>query len=695
MDYSLKHLAKPVSQTKAGEFDPNSKHTDMLRAIAPFAREVTSAKQTSDLSLDYVTKKSKLLLVLLPEWSPFFPPFNLARLSGIAKRAGFQTKIMDVNVRAYNLFRGQKDLNFSLWNSASYWRWLSDESYFADIHPLMEPLFQEVINEIVAYGPELVGFSQYYINEKPTNWMAQELKRRIPGVKIALGGPNIHNGWQSHKPYYDYVVSGEGEEFILQILDEVEQGIAKNPVHIRQPEEQRLVLNDLPLPDYGGIDFNQYQIPNGVNSEFSRGCTAKCTFCEETHFYKYRQRNYKDVSRELEYLYHEKGTDVIWFVDSLVNGSLKELQAFCKEVVARGLKISWTGYSRCDGRMDRAFYEDLAASGCIMLNYGIESGSEKVLRDMNKGVTTAEMEQNLRDGKATGVWASTNWIIGFPTERPQDFAETMTFLWRNRNMNINNIGAGVGYGLGLETIVGQNFEKFNVLDHKYMNHWISRDFRLGGTHVMIRVKCFNIFLDHLLSENKISYPFRENLKKFHYTVKFADPSIQNEIEFDDFDYNIIKPNLNPFADSLVNEVWPMLRLLWKTRGAFSAKILFNPEIDLEEFGPQYGPGIFIAEYDFEILASGQWSADFKFDFTQKSFIYPDDPERNGPFRAQDYSRIKSSGATRARRIAKPEWGENGRTDSDFMKLLNEEKVLNQTLDFSFKLEWKGEGNWQQ
>ena len=64
-------------------------------------------------------------------------------------------------------------------------------------------------------------------------------------------------------------------------------------------------------------------INNGVTSEFSRGCTAKCTFCEETHFWKYRQRLAVDVVREAEYLYYEKGADVMWFIDSLINDTFQ------------------------------------------------------------------------------------------------------------------------------------------------------------------------------------------------------------------------------------------------------------------------------------------------------------------------------------------------------------------------------------
>jgi len=101
-----------------------------------------------------------------------------------------------------------------------------------------------------------------------------------------------------------------------------------------------------------------------------------------------------------------------------------------KGVAAKDLKIHWTGYARCDGRMDLEYFKDLKAGGCIMLNYGIESGSQKVLNDMAKGVTVEEMEANFKHGKEVGIFAATNWIVGFPTEDHKDFADSMTFLWR-------------------------------------------------------------------------------------------------------------------------------------------------------------------------------------------------------------------------------------------------------------------------
>lgn len=714
MDFNLVKLAKSVPDIpdKLSSDVASDKHMNMLEAIKPYARDTKLIeKNLTPVYVDYKTRKTKIVFVLCPEWAPQFPPFNLARLSGVCKSAGYETHIMDLNVRAYKHYQEDwypnNKLPFRLWDPSASWHWLGD-TYLKDIHPVLEPLLMQACNEIEELNPDIVGFTMYYINEEPTKWMAAELKRRMPHIKIAIGGSNAQKSWfsfdegnNSDVSHYDFIVHGEGEQAILEILDSIETGQCEEKKHyVKQPENQKININGLPMPDYEGIDFSLYEIPNGVNTEISRGCTAKCSFCEETHFWKYRQRQSVDLIQEIEWLYYNKGTTIFWFIDSLVNGNVNELRAFCKAVEAKDLDIHWTGYARCDGRMDLEYFKDLKAGGCVMLNYGIESGNQKVLDDMHKGVTVEEMEQNFKHGKEVGIYAATNWIVGFPTEDFSAFADSMTFLWRMRNMNINNVGAGVGYGLGPETIIGQNPHRFNVAWHKYQNHWITKDFTKGGTHVMTRVKTFHMFLDFMTgcTDQPFGYPIRDSLKVEHYKINLNNPDLVNEIEYEDFDYNIINININPFANTLVNEMWPFFRLLWKCRGGYDAEVYFNPEIDLKEFGSQFGPGMYNAVFKFKISDDGKWDADFSYSFDQVDNVFDDrlpPPEgRRGPFYAQDYSRMQTNTAKRARRIAKPAWSvDEGRSRQDLTDLLEEEAILNDTVDFSFFYHYKGSGNW--
>lgn len=251
------------------------------------------------------------------------------------------------------------------------------------------------------------------------------------------------------------------------------------PLKLTQPFNERINLNIHPIPNYSDFDTNDYKIPNGMISEFSRGCVAKCTFCQETHFWNFRQRGYLSLVDELEHLNKQFGFNGVWFVDSLVNGSIKELKSFAEEVVKRELKIQWFGYARHDGRMDVEYLKLLKSSGCVALQYGSESGSNKVLEDINKRVTKEEMEQNFIDGHIAGVLANTSWIIGFPTETINDFVDTLTLIWRNRNTSIANIISETRFQIGSQTIVGQNPEKFGIMHslHEYCH--IREDLTMG------------------------------------------------------------------------------------------------------------------------------------------------------------------------------------------------------------------------
>lgn len=670
----------------------DDKHINTLRAIEQYARPIEQ-KNTTTVKINRASRRSKLMLALLPQWAAEFPPFNLCRLSAVAKEAGYQSKVIDANIKAFRYYDTElKDkLGYTLWDPTTIWRWCDNN--YTDIHQYLEPLLLEILEQIVEYEPDLLGFSVYQMNEEPTKWMIQQIKSRIPHVRIAVGGPNVHKGYFVKEPYYDYVVSGEGEEAILKILEEVEHDIiCLDQQHIIQPEDQRLNLNKFPMPDYDDIDFSQYKISNGVTTELSRGCIAKCTFCEETHFWKYRQRMAIDTLEEVSYLY-ERGIHIFWFIDSLVNGNLKELRGFAKGVLAKGLHIKWTGYARCDGRMDLEFMQDLADSGCVYLNYGCESGSQRILNDMAKGVTIAEMEQNFRDGKTVGIQAATNWIVAFPTETYQDYADTMTFLIRNRDMNINNISTGIGFGQGPETITGQNPDKFNLSYQKYLGHWITKDFKMGGSHTLMRVKCMSIYLDQIIADRKIGYPIRPNLKKFHYTIEY-EQDIERDVEYENFDYNIIKTDINPYANGLLNEIWPFLRTLWRVKDGYTIVIRFSPELDSAEFGSGYGSGKYTAEFNFKISTGGTWSADFKWDFLQHWEVDSyRNAKRQGPFFAQDFSNMTSNAAIRAKRLAKPKWGLAPRSADDYNELFAEEKLLNKTIDWTFNFHWSGKGNW--
>ena len=670
---------KKVDKKPRAPVDIDDKHVKVMQAVLPYARK-SAQKNLTNVDINYVTRKTKVMFILMPQWAKLFPPYNLARLVAISKSAGFETYAFDINARAGNEFKDW-NIDFDPWSSSREWKWLGD-TYYRDLHEHVVPIMNRYLEKIEELKPDVIGFSFYYCNEQPTNYMAREIKKRWPNTILLAGGPQCHQSYWQPIQEFDYVVSGEGEKNLLKILEDIEQGVRHNSLQwLRQEEGERLNLDQLPMPDYSLFDFKDYVMPNGVNSELSRGCVAKCVFCSETHFWKYRGRLATNIIDEVSALYYEHGIDFIWFLDSLVNGNLNELRAFAKGVVAKGIKIHWTGYARCDGRMDLAYYQDLAESGCISLSYGIESGSNKVLADMDKGVTVEEIEDNFRSGKTTGIEAFTNWIIGFPTEEPQDFYETMLLLYRNRDNNITDVAGGHGFMIPPDTIVGQGPELFQIANQYYLGNWIKNDFSNSKIHRLIRVKSFNILLHYLVSSLGMNSGGNRPTTEIFYEIERHNTNIK-QVEFEKFDFNIIKPNINPFADSLVNEIWPILRLFYLAFGAYNIKIIFDPEKDINEFSDRLS-GNFKASYDFSITEKGKWQANFDFDFKQDTNAWS----------YCDYTQADSVAAKRARVFVNNDGTDNSLWSMDRYKSIMSKLDELQTVDFSFKYSYKKTGSW--
>ena len=715
------HLSGKIEIELPTPAEGDDRHMKMLEAIAPYARKANPTNIT-EVEIIPSTKDTSIIFILLPEWSPMFVPFNIARLSSIVLKAGYSTKCYDLNVELYNEskeWRKQGVLNYNPWDGARAYKWADKEEYFKDLHPHFEPTLRKYIDEIVALNPTTIGFTMYSTNEHSVMWMARLIKEKLPNVKLIIGGPGLHIRSQdlldnkdyqyNGRPLFDYSVTGEAEKIILDILDEIEEGVVRENLHeMTQPDTQRLNISNFPVPDYKDFDFSKYEIPNGILTEFSRGCVAKCSFCEETHFWNYRQRNAISAIEEIEYLYYNKGTNVVWFLDSLVNGNLKELTGFAKGVVAKQLHLKWTGYARCDGRMDDKYFKDLAESGCFMLNFGCESGSDKVLEDIDKRVTKAEMEVNFAAAAKYGIDNMTNWIVGFPTEQYSDLADTLTILWRNKNNNITVIATAPGFGLGVQTLVGQNPERYDLQNVWFLGVQMRTDFTLTKVHLLMRVKMFAIFAK-LFRDNidyVVSIPERPNMEGVHYTIEFENPGETYYTEFEEgFNYNIIdigegngpkkysysKETLN-FGNSIMNESFVLFRMMWRMFGGFKMNLKFGYDIDRDEFGDGLACP-FTANIDFVINKQGNWEQTSYFTFVQPPSV-TNDPGDLFPFKPFDFSQHKSAAAKRARKLSKPAGGIGPISPEKFDEINALAMEYNNNLNLTFDHYYEGKGKWE-
>jgi len=530
------------------------------------------------------TRKTKFTICVLGSWAIYMPPYNIARLSSLIREAGYKTSVYDFNVDSHYAL---KDANSDLadaWNGANYW-WWQDPEYYIRIHPTYEPILREYLETLLATDLDILGFSTYYTNVLPTRWMIKEIRKRRPDITIVMGGPECHEHYYKKPDEVDYYFIGESEQNILDFLENWENGIKPlQPAIGSLYSDTRIDIDSLPYPDYSDFDLTKYWGRNSICAEISRGCIAKCSYCTEVYYWKFRDRGANNVVDELEFQVKKYGINFVSFVDSLMNGNLKEFRNFCEELKRRKLGFTWWGYARADGRMDLAFYQAMADAGCQGFNYGIETGSDKVLKAINKKNTVAEINQNLIDSEKVGMKVSACWVIGAPGEDIEAFTHSFNMLWNHRS-RIMAVSPGPGLGDNMGSAYDDR-EKYNLNPRhtSWLGGWYTLDLTNTKLHRFIRIKLMHMWL-YICKEygGTLTNVHKVGNITDHFTVTFDSEYINNSVEYENFDFNIIKSEHGEFADSVMNEVFGFLRMLWRVRGGYEISIKFNNYLDHKDF----------------------------------------------------------------------------------------------------------------
>lgn len=595
--------------------DPDDKHVQMMDDIGKSmgSGRKKAQRNLTPVVIHHATRTNKLALVMAPMWGPQIAPYGIARLAGLSRFQGFETKCWDVNINCYNQAP-------ELWSMLDDWKWGNEEMYYTDLHPRILPVLEDFLNELVIFNPTIIGFSTYYTNIHSTQWLCTQIKERLPDATIVVGGPESRTmGTLQGRSteLYDYVIRGEGELNFSKFLDDVENNVPLPTKYLDDDRTIKIDLDSMPIPDYRDFNINLYQF-KGVASELSRGCIAKCTFCRETTYWRYRGRLATSVLDEVEYNYRTFGIEFVWFIDSLVNGNLNELLAFAQGLIDRNIKVNWYGFGRNDKRMTREYIRTIVRSGCAGFAVGVETGSQKVSDLIQKKVKIEDVEQNFKDFKEFNFDAGTSWFVGFPGEMLTDFAQTLTLVWRLRNSGVASKGFVI-CALDPDSPITTQPERFGISNNLYNQKWYTTDWTNTVASRAMRYKFVNIFLNHYRLHN-VDLKYRGNRGSEtsfipHHNLSFNAGDCVNDIEYEiDFDYAIIKTDINPLADSLVNEIWPILRVLWRAVGAFKFDVKFDPELDFPIMGDNRyfpgGHGGIWADYKFSIDAHGNWDADF-------------------------------------------------------------------------------------
>ena len=275
----------------------------------------------------------------------------------------------------------------------------------------------------------------------------KKLKEREPNKPVIVGGVHatVHPASILERTPADACVIGEGENTVLQIVNGTDlkdiPGIVTREYDTGPPS----LINDidiLPLPDLKAIDYYSYlhssdnylspDTKREASAILSRGCYFNCSFCgsKKIHGGRVRVRSAEAVVDELIYLKDEFGVELVNVMDDTFIMSEKRTHKICDLLMEKNVGMKWYCLIRAS-RVDINLLLKMKAAGCLSVTVGFESGSDRILKLMNKKTTVAAARLCIETVYKSGLKMYGFIIVGFPTEAEHDVELSADFIRNN------------------------------------------------------------------------------------------------------------------------------------------------------------------------------------------------------------------------------------------------------------------------
>ena len=242
------------------------------------------------------------------------------------------------------------------------------------------------------------------------------------GWKVVMGGPEPANYADRYRAAGAHVVvPGEGELALEAILRGGSPG----------PPRQLADLDAQPWPDRERIDIDQYlrvwrehHGAGSVSVITARGCPYHCRWCSHSTFGKtHRRRSAVAVVDEVEWIMNRYHPEQLWFADDVFTIHHGWLDEYAAEMRRRGLRVPFECITRAD-RLNARVAAQLAELGCDRVWIGSESGSQRLLDAMERGVTIAQVRQAVGHLKQSGIRTGMFFMWGYEGEELSDIEAT-------------------------------------------------------------------------------------------------------------------------------------------------------------------------------------------------------------------------------------------------------------------------------
>jgi anaerobic magnesium-protoporphyrin IX monomethyl ester cyclase len=303
---------------------------------------------------------------------------------------------------------------------------------------------KDVERELRSFYPDIVGITSTTPSIYEAYRVAEAAKRVREDCTVVLGGPHVtfmSRRTMEECGYVDVVVKGEGEETTKELVEAIGRGIPLNRVKgITFRGENEMIdtdprpfiknIDDIPFPSRDLLPMSLYEF-NGVRYTTmltSRGCPFKCSFCSSSRLFGgyWRGRSPENVLEEMKIIYEEYNIRNIEFLDDTFTLNQERAEKICDGIIKQGWDISWGASSRVD-TLSKKLAEKMKKAGCWIMFLGIESGSQKILDAIGKGITLEQVKKAVKILKDAGIQVLGSFIIGFPQDTKETIKETIKF----------------------------------------------------------------------------------------------------------------------------------------------------------------------------------------------------------------------------------------------------------------------------
>jgi radical SAM superfamily enzyme YgiQ (UPF0313 family) len=421
---------------------------------------------------------NKILLAILPYWDPMIPPMGITSLKAFLQEHGYDVKTVDLIVKEecldfYNNYFSalkrmvpvEKQGNFNnighdvlQSHLMAHWNYTDEKEYmelvkvmvYYSYYVQLEDCHVQQLNEIMEdfytmlkahwfwlleeEKPDVVGVTAYKCTIATSMFVLKLTKEKYPHIKTLIGGgtfnethapdsPNFKALLEVTKNYLDKIILGQGELLFLKYL----RGELPESQRVYTKEDingKFLDFHELDLPDFSDLDLDRYPY---LSATASASCKYACSFCVAQKVAgKYRVKDPARTVDEMIRMYKKYVHQLFFMTDSLLNPVVTDLAS---EFIKSGISLYYDTYFKVDdasGDINNTMH--WRQGGLYRVRLGTESGSQRILDEMDKRITVEQIKKAISALAYSGIKTTTYWVIGHPGETEEDFQATLDLI---------------------------------------------------------------------------------------------------------------------------------------------------------------------------------------------------------------------------------------------------------------------------